>query len=163
LPRKYPDSSMGGRKQPDEKGPGWRVSLAAWAFGLCFGSVIAVRIAHETHLQAFYLKELGMDPKTVGSLWTLYFFWVGACEPTMGIVIDALRDRGIFPSTLIILLCPIWSRRPTPGALGQLAQHDTWAWPPGRCNCTRCSRQRAQSLPAFWRCFSRLVWCSRRC
>lgn len=86
-----------------------RVTMAAWAFGLCFGAVVAVRIAHETHLQAFYLKGLGMDPKTVGSMWTLYFFWVGACEPIMGVVIDALRDRGVYPSTIIIVLTPIWT------------------------------------------------------
>ena len=35
-----------------EKGVGFRVTMAAWAFGLCFGAVVAVRIAHETHLQA---------------------------------------------------------------------------------------------------------------
>ncbi|KAJ1492305.1 hypothetical protein T484DRAFT_2977222 [Baffinella frigidus] len=95
-----------------QKGAGMRVTMAAWAFGLCFGAVVAVRIAHETHLQAFYLKGLGMDPKTVGSMWTLYFFWVGACEPIMGVVIDALRDRGVYPSTIIIVLTPIWCLPP---------------------------------------------------
>ncbi|EKX45657.1 hypothetical protein GUITHDRAFT_138868 [Guillardia theta CCMP2712] len=87
----------------------WKLRAAAWAYGCAFYAVTAARLSHETHLQAFYIKALKLDPKAVGSVWSFYFIWVGACEPVFGAAIDILQSFNVRPSNLLLLVTPAWS------------------------------------------------------
>jgi len=85
------------------------VTVAGWAYGLAFAGVIAGRISHETHLQGLYRDGLKMDADDVGSLWTFYYFWCAACDPLVGITIDALKARGIEATSLLLAATPAWA------------------------------------------------------
>ena len=66
-------------------------------YGIGFGAITASRIAHEAHLQAFYLNII--PPNLVGAGWTLFCAAVALAEPTIGVMLDKLRAAGIRQTT----------------------------------------------------------------
>ncbi len=43
------------------------------------------------------------------SLWSLYYFWCAACDPIVGIAIDMLKARGVEPTSLLLVVTPVWA------------------------------------------------------
>ena len=99
---------MRGGSDSDHKLP-WGV-----VYGFGFGAITASRIAHEAHLQAYYINTVQLAPNLVGAGWTLFCAAVALAEPLIGVTLDKLRAygirqstvlrTGIFPSVLMITL-----------------------------------------------------------
>jgi hypothetical protein len=70
-------------------------------YGFGFGAVTASRIAHEAHLQAFYINSVQLTPNVVGIGWTLFCVSVALAEPTIGVILDKLRAAGIRQATVL--------------------------------------------------------------
>ena len=92
-------SSVAGRGETSPPKPGgmpWGV-----VYGLGFGAITASRIAHEAHLQAFYLNSVRLAPELVGAGWILFCVAVAVAEPTIGLILDRLRAKGIRQATVL--------------------------------------------------------------
>ena len=92
-------SSVAGRGETAAPKPGgmpWGV-----VYGLGFGAITASRIAHEAHLQAFYLNSVRLAPELVGAGWILFCVAVAVAEPTIGLILDRLRAKGIRQATVL--------------------------------------------------------------
>jgi len=77
-------------------------------YGIGFGAITASRIAHEAHLQFFYINTVALAPSVVGAGWTLFCVAVALAEPTIGVLLDRLRAGGIRQSTVLRTVLVPW-------------------------------------------------------
>ena len=77
-------------------------------YGIGFGAITASRIAHEAHLQFFYINTVALAPSVVGAGWTLFCVAVALAEPTIGVLLDRLRAGGIRQATVLRIALVPW-------------------------------------------------------
>lgn len=98
-------------------------------YGTGFGAITASRIAHEAHLQGYYIGTLGLAPSLVGAGWSVFCGIVALAEPIIGATLDFIRSKGFrVPMVLLGLLVP-WL------ALVHLIWAPPWQSPPVMFAC----------------------------